>query len=87
MPQDYVQMATFVVMAGALYFILIRPQQMRQKQKMEMIGQLKVGDRIVTAGGVIGRIGRISEDQIVLTIANGVEVDIVKEAVSSKFEE
>ncbi len=86
MSPEYVQMTTFIVMAGALYFILIRPQQLRQKQKMQMLAELKVGDRVITAGGLIGRITRMDDHEVSLAVASGVEVDLAKEAVSNLYE-
>ncbi|MBA4370129.1 MAG: preprotein translocase subunit YajC [Coriobacteriaceae bacterium] len=81
-------MGAFVVMAGALYFILIRPQQLRQRQQSEMLAKLKVGDRVVTAGGVHGTVVAFPEDDVVdLRIAEGVVIAIAKGAVTAKLEE
>lgn len=87
MSQDLIQIGMFGVMAAALYFILIRPQQQRQKQHAEMLGSLVVGDRVATAGGLIGTLRKIGDDEVTVEIANGVQVRLVKEAVSSKIEE
>lgn len=87
MSPDLINITTFVVMAGALYFILIRPQMQRQKAHAEMLKTLEPGDRVVTAGGVIGDLVRVDDAEVVVEIAKGVEVLLAKEAVSRKVEE
>lgn len=51
-----------------LYFMLIHPQRKRDKARREMLGKLKVGDRVLTAGGVVGEIAEMSDDEVVLKI-------------------
>lgn len=58
-----------VLMVGVFYFMLIRPQQKREKKTREMLKNIKVGDRITTIGGIFGRVGAIKDD--VLTIEVG----------------
>ncbi len=68
-------MITLVVMlvafAAIFYFLLIRPQRRRQKEHRDLLGSLKRGDRVVTAGGILGTIEEISEDSIILTVEDG----------------
>ncbi len=68
-------MITLVVMlvafAAIFYFLLIRPQRRRQKEHRDLLGSLKRGDRVVTAGGILGTIEEIAEDSIVLTVEDG----------------
>jgi len=72
-----------VLIFVVFYFLLIRPQQKKQKAHREMLGELRRGDRIVTAGGVIGTITRVnSETEITVEIAEGVRVKVLRGLVS-----
>ncbi|MGB9858865.1 MAG: preprotein translocase subunit YajC [Moorellaceae bacterium] len=64
------------------YFLVIRPQQRQQKQRQEMLSKLKVDDRVVTVGGLHGRITKIKEDTVILRIADRVEVEVNKNAIA-----
>jgi len=75
-------MAPLVIMFVALYFIMIRPQMKRQKEHRAMIDALAKGDEIVTAGGLLGKVTRLSENTVHLDIANGVEVQVQRQAVT-----
>ena len=68
------------------YFLLIRPQQKKQKQHQEMIGTLRRGDRIVTNGGLYGTVVDVKEHIIVVKIADEVKIEIVKNAVATVIE-
>ncbi|NMA51461.1 MAG: preprotein translocase subunit YajC [Peptococcaceae bacterium] len=65
-----------------LYFLMIRPQQQRQKKHQQMIKNLKANDRIVTIGGIYGTIVKIKEDSLILKIADNTEIEILQTAVS-----
>jgi preprotein translocase subunit YajC len=65
----------------AFYFLLIRPQQKRQKETQQLMASLEVGDRVVTAGGLFGTIERIEDDLMELRIADGVVVDMARSSV------
>ncbi|MBC7169905.1 preprotein translocase subunit YajC [Candidatus Bipolaricaulota bacterium] len=68
-------MITLVVMlvafAAIFYFLLIRPQRRRQKEHRDLLGSLKRGDRVVTAGGIMGTIEEMSDDSVVLVVEEG----------------
>jgi preprotein translocase subunit YajC len=65
------------------YFLLIRPQQKKQKQHREMLQALRRGDRVVTAGGIIGQITKVnSETELTLEIAESVRVKVVRGMIS-----
>lgn len=69
------------------YFLLIRPQQKRQKQHMAMIDALKAGDIILTNGGVYGTISSVIDTQTFLVeIASGVKVKIAKGGIAAKID-
>lgn len=66
-----------------MYFMIIRPQMKRQKEHKRLIESLDKGSEIVTSGGVAGRIRQVGENFLVVEIAEGVEIRIQKNAVSS----
>ena len=76
----------FVVIAAVFYFLIIRPNQQRQRDQAALIAGLNVGDRVVTAGGVYGSIRGVHDDVLELEISDGVIVDVAKAAVARKVE-
>lgn len=59
-----------LLMVGVFYFMLIRPQQKREKKTREMLKNIKVGDRITTIGGIFGRVAAIKDDVITIEVGN-----------------
>jgi preprotein translocase subunit YajC len=78
-----------VLMGGLFYFLLIRPQQRRSRAQRDLIASVDVGDEIMTAGGILGTVTAIDEDEDLLTveIAPNTNIRIVKRAVSQRFVE
>ena len=74
-------MLPLVLMFVVLYFVMIRPQMKRQKEHRAMIDALAKGDEVATAGGIIGKVTRLSEGFQHIEIANNVEVQIQRSAV------
>jgi preprotein translocase subunit YajC len=72
-----------IILIGAFYFLLIRPQTKRAKEHKQMVETLKKGDEVVTGGGVLGRIIEIGENFIQVEIAESVQIKVQKQAVSS----
>ncbi len=72
-----------VVIFIAFYFLLIRPQQKKQKEHGQMVAGLQVGDEVMTAGGILGRITGISEHYAVVQISDNTEIKIQKNSVSA----
>ncbi len=71
-----------VVIFIAFYFLLIRPQQKKQKAHTEMVSALQVGDEVMTAGGILGRITAVSDHYAVVQISDNTEIKIQKSSVS-----
>lgn len=67
---------------GIIYFLMIRPQKKQQQKRQEMMNSLKVNDAVVTIGGIHGRITKIKDDNVTLRLADKVEVDFEKSAIS-----
>ena len=71
-----------VIMFAAMYFLMIRPQQKRQKEHKAMIEAVAKGDEIVTAGGLAGKVSKLGETYLTLEIANNVEVQVQRSAIA-----
>jgi preprotein translocase subunit YajC len=76
-----------VLMFAIFYFLLIRPQQKKAKMQKEMIEALKVGDSIVTLGGIYGKVAAIQETVLTVEIATGVKIKITRSSVASVTKE
>ena len=77
----YIGLLPIVLMFVLLYFLMIRPQMKRAKETKSMIEALQKGDEVITAGGVVGRITRISDAYISLEIAPNMEINVQRAAV------
>jgi preprotein translocase subunit YajC len=74
-----------VLMFVVFYFLLILPQQKRQKELNQMIQNLKKGDRVVTSGGVIGTIAGLQDDYVVLKVGDTeTKIEVLKSAITGK---
>lgn len=72
------------LMIGVFYFLLIRPQQSRQKKWQQMLGNLETGDRVTTTGGIRGTILAIKDDSIQLRVPpDNLRIEVVKSAIAS----
>jgi len=71
-----------VIIFAAFYFLLIRPQQKKQKAHTALVSSLKAGDEVLTAGGILGVITGISEHYAIVKIADNTEIKIQKASVS-----
>ena len=72
----------FLFMGVIFYFLLIRPQQKRQKQHQQLMANLKTGDRVVTNSGIHGLISNVKETTFSLKVADNVKIEIDKSAVA-----
>ena len=81
------QLLLLVLMFGMMYFLIIRPQQKQQKQRKAMLDSLKVGTRVVTIGGIHGTIKALTHSKVVLEIARGVQVDVLRSAIGQLEQE
>ncbi len=74
-------MVLIVLMFGVLYFMMIRPQMKRAKEHKAMVEALAKGDEVVSGGGILGRVTKISEAYVTLEVAQGVEMVLQRSAV------
>lgn len=70
-----------ILMFVLLYFLMIRPQMKRSKEQKQMVEALQKGDEVIAAGGVLGRITRISDAYVSLEVAPDTEISIQRAAV------
>ena len=76
-------MGTMFLLLAIMYFLILRPQQVKAKEHRDLISRLKVGDQVVTTGGIYGEIAGVDEASMMIKVANGVEIRIVRSAVST----
>lgn len=78
-----VQMMPLVLIFVIMYFLFIRPQQKRLREHQELVSQLKVGDRVLTSGGIHGTIQAVKEKTFMVKIAESVVIEISRGAVAT----
>ncbi|MCD7936620.1 MAG: preprotein translocase subunit YajC [Tannerellaceae bacterium] len=71
----------FAIIIGIFYFFMIRPQQKRQKELLQKREAMKPGDRVVTAGGIYGKIREIGDVYMMIEIADGVKIRVDKSQI------
>lgn len=71
-----------LVIFGAFYFLLIRPQQKKQKAHAALVSALSVGDEVMTAGGILGKVTNVTEHYAAIEIADGMIIKVQKASVS-----
>lgn len=79
---DFVALLPLILIFVVFYFLLIRPQQKRMKQHRQMVDSLRRGDRVVTAGGLIGTVTKVMNDnELQIEVAEGVRVRVVRATI------
>ncbi len=73
-----------ILIFGIFYFLLIRPQQKKQKQHQEFVNNLQKGMEVVTSGGIIGKITGVTDEVVTLEIADKVRIKVVKNQIAGK---
>ena len=82
--QGIAQFIPLILIFVIFYFFLIRPQQKRAKEHLEMVKGLKRGDEVITSGGIIGTVDRVLEDDTIeVMLADNVKVKIIKNTITS----
>lgn len=75
------QIVMIVLLIGVFYFMMIRPQQKRQKEIRNFRDNIQEGDRVTTAGGILAKVRKIKQNTFLLDISNGVTIEIDKNSV------
>ncbi len=82
--QLYSLVILLVVFGAVFYFLLLRPQRRRQKEHQQLMGSLKRGDRVVTAGGIHGTIEKLDDDSAILVLEEGAKLRLSKSSIVDK---
>lgn len=80
---SFMSFLPIILMFVVLYFLMIRPQMKRQKEQKAMMDALAKGDEVVTAGGIVGKVTKVTDAYVSLEIANGTEILVQKAAVAT----
>ena len=81
--EAFAQFIPLILIFAIMYFLLIRPQQKKMKEHQAMVDALSRGDRVVTQGGLIGKVSKVKEDnEIEVEIAEGVKVRVVRSTIA-----
>ncbi len=78
----FLQLVPLLFVFLIFYVLMIRPQQRRMKEHQATIAAVKKGDQVVTAGGIRGKVVKVSDDEVEVEIAQGIKVRIVKSTLS-----
>ena len=71
-----------VLIFGAMYFLMIRPQRKQQAKHQEMLANLKTGDEVITVGGIYGDVVAVEPDRVSLEIAEDIEIEVARRAIA-----
>lgn len=75
------------VFFGIFYVFVILPRKKQEKNHQKILDSLKAGDKIVSLGGIVGKVKRVSDERIIVNINEDTEMEFVKNAVAYKIEE
>ena len=78
-----IELIMLVVMVAVFYFFLIRPQQKRAKEHKNLVQSLNKGDEVITSGGILGRVTKVTDDFVVLEISGNLEIKLQKQSVQA----
>ncbi|MGI9120614.1 MAG: preprotein translocase subunit YajC [Acidimicrobiales bacterium] len=79
------ELIPFVLLLALMWFLLIRPQQARLRKQRELVASVQVGDEVLTAGGVIGTVRVLQDEELRLEVAPGVEMRLVRAAITRRL--
>ena len=83
-----IYMIVFLVLIfGVFYFLIIRPQRKKQQDQQKLLSDLRPGDRVVTIGGIYGRIESLREDSVILKIESGATIRVARNGIAGKQSE
>lgn len=73
----------FVLIIAVFYFLILRPQQRRQKEKQKLLESIKKGDRVVTSGGIHGTVEGLEDKTVLMKIADNTKIKIERSAIAT----
>ncbi len=80
--KDYGTIIYLVVLVAIFYFLIIRPQQARQKQHQKTVASLEPNVNVTTYGGILGTVVKVKDNTVILKIAENVKIEVLKSAVA-----
>ncbi|WP_159875678.1 MULTISPECIES: preprotein translocase subunit YajC [Aquitalea] len=83
---DIMSFLPMIVIFVLFWFLMVRPQQKKMKEHQKMLSEIQKGDEVITQGGILGRVVKSGEQFLTLEIANGVEINVQRPAVTGKVE-
>ena len=78
----FFQFIPLILILGVFWFLIIRPQQKKQKEHQRMVDSLRKGDKVVTNGGIFGTIVKVGDDRLTLEIASKIQIQLERNQVS-----
>jgi preprotein translocase subunit YajC len=80
---DFMQFLPFILMFVMMYFLLIRPQRMRQKALAAQIAAMKKGDGVISAGGIHGTVANLKDQTVIVKVAENVKLEFQKSSITT----
>ena len=80
-PNPWLQLIPFALILGIFYFVMVLPMRKRQQKVTAFLAALKVGDRVITTGGIYGSIAKLSDQYVQLQVANNVRIEVSRAAI------
>ena len=77
----WAQILPFAMILAIFYFLILLPMKRRQKKVQEFLSALKVGDRVITSGGIFGSIAKLNEQSVHLQVAQNVRLEVARSAI------
>ncbi|AEE91325.1 Preprotein translocase, YajC subunit [Tepidanaerobacter acetatoxydans Re1] len=77
------QFGPIIIIFAIFYFLIIRPQQKREKERRDMLSSLKEGDDVITVGGIYGKILNIKDDVITLDVGDKIKIKVTRTAIGN----
>ncbi|MDR1363731.1 MAG: preprotein translocase subunit YajC [Spirochaetaceae bacterium] len=81
--EQLISFAPFILIIAIFYFLIIRPQNKKQKETQKMLSELKKGDKVVTIGGIHGSIASVKDNSVLIKVDDNVKIEISRSAVAS----
>ncbi|MBN1191017.1 MAG: preprotein translocase subunit YajC [Dehalococcoidales bacterium] len=73
-----------VILFAMIYFLILRPARKRQKDQQNLLAELKIGDKVIAAGGIYGEIESMDEDSLVIKVESGAKIRVTKQGIQIK---
>jgi len=81
-PSPFGMLLPFILILFVFYFLVLLPQQKKQKEHKKMLDELKVGDKVVTVGGILGEVEKLKENIVTVKVREGISIDFLRNAIS-----